>query len=69
MISLKMCVQRLADLPLRVVTLKVGEVADVTNVVALAILVDVFVSHLLSGQLLNMVKSFQKPGYCVTLKD
>ena len=40
-------------------TLKAGEVADVANVVTLAVLIDVFVGHLLSGQLLDLVKSFQ----------
>jgi hypothetical protein len=40
-------------------TLQPGEVADVANVVAIAIFIDVFVIHLLPGQLLDTVKSFE----------
>lgn len=35
------------------------EVADIANVVAVAILIDVFVVHLLPSQLLDIVKGFQ----------
>jgi len=38
---------------------KASEVADLANLVSLAVLVDVFIGHFLSGQLLDCVKSFQ----------
>ena len=44
-------VQRLGDVPVGIMRLHFGQIADVTDVIALAISVDVLPDHLLAGHL------------------
>src|SRR6478736_202227 len=44
-------VQRLGDVPTRIMCLHFGQIADITDVVALAISVDILPDHLFTGHL------------------
>src|ERR1700730_118149 len=59
---LERCSQILTDVPLRIMLSHFCQVRDVTNMVALPVLVDVFIMHLFPGDHGDQIKSFED-GY------